>query len=363
MSVVFILPSFRMINVRGTAEKPILADHNSLTIDNIPDNWILTAKQEFRIAYGHTSHGGQILNGMQILAEENNLFSFSRTGNYGALSLYDREPEGDLGNPDRSTWYWRTRNLLDDPHNDRNVIMWAWCGQASTADFADIQLYLDLMSQLERDYPNVKFVYMTGHLDGTGENGNLFQRNNQIREYCRTNNKILYDFADIESYDPDGNYFRSRLANDNCDYDKNGNGTLDSNWAEEWIMANPNHELTRQAQKCTYCAHSQYLNCIMKSRAFWTLLAKMAGWDTEACDADGDGTLTGADLAFRRENMEDEFAIWVEDCWEENKACADFNSDGSIDVLDKDQKYQALLQEFTDWTRRCGFKKRGAAIR
>ena len=54
------------------------------------------------------------------------------------------------------------------------------------------------MNQLEIDYPNVKFVYMTGHLDGSGANGNLNLRNEQIRAYARANNKILYDFADIE---------------------------------------------------------------------------------------------------------------------------------------------------------------------
>ena len=60
------------------------------------------------------------------------------------------------------------------------------------------------MTALENEYWGVKFVYMTSHLDGCGANGNLNLRNNQIRQYCQTNNKILYDFADIESYDPDG---------------------------------------------------------------------------------------------------------------------------------------------------------------
>jgi hypothetical protein len=81
------------------------------------------------------------------------------------------------------------------------------------------------MSSLENEFENVTFVYMTGHLDGTGENGNLTQRNNQIREFCKNNNKILFDFADIESYDPDGNYY-------NDDYDG-------GNWALEWQNNNP----------------------------------------------------------------------------------------------------------------------------
>jgi hypothetical protein len=45
---------------------------------------------------------------------------------------------------------------------------------------------------------------MTGHLDGTGLTGNLNISNEQIRNHCRINKKFLLDFADIESYNPDG---------------------------------------------------------------------------------------------------------------------------------------------------------------
>ena len=74
---------------------------------------------------------------------------------------------------------------------------------------------------------------MTGHLDGSGSSGNLHQRNEQIRNYCRTHNKILFDFADIERYDPDGTDFLDLSADDDdCDYDS-------GNWADEWCAANP----------------------------------------------------------------------------------------------------------------------------
>jgi hypothetical protein len=89
----------------------------------------------------------------------------------------------------------------------------------------EINTYLSLMTQLEVDYPGVRFVYMTGHLDGSGPMGDLNLRNTQIRNYCVANKKILYDFADIESYDPDGlvNYM-DLYANDNCDYDDGAGG-------------------------------------------------------------------------------------------------------------------------------------------
>jgi hypothetical protein len=231
---------------------------------------MLEARAGFRIAYGHTSHGSQIVSGMSVLQDLSDLYSYNHEGTGGALSLYDATPPGDLGNPDRTTWATRTRELLNTAGNDRNLIMWSWCGQASTATEADIDTYLDLMAQLEADYPEVDFVYMTGHLDGSGEVGNLNQRNNQIRDFVSANNRILFDFADIESYDPDGRYFLDLGADDACNYDG-------GNWADEWCADHPG--------ECSSvsCAHSRSLNCDLKGRAFWWMMARLAGGDPVAC--------------------------------------------------------------------------------
>jgi len=261
----------------------IIINHGCTNLGDVPDFWINSAKSRFRLAYGHTSHGSQIVTGMAALMTQDALYSYNHSGSGGALSLHDYEPAGDLGNPDRTTWYYRTRALLDDPSSDRNVVMWSWCGQANTSEY-NIDLYLSLMNQLEADYPHVLFIYMTGHLNGTGETGNLFLRNNQIRNYCRTRNKILFDFADLESYDPSGNYFRDRLADDNCDYDSDGNGTRDANWAAQWLAANPGTALAALATDCGACAHSQRLNCVLKGRAFWWMMARMAGWNPSSAN-------------------------------------------------------------------------------
>ena len=251
------------------SKEPIIIDHNCITLESVPNEFITGAKQNLKIAYGHTSHGSQISSGMSFLASQSGSRYQYNSGS-GSLSYKESLLSGDLGNPDRTTWAKSTRNLLNSKSNDRNMIIWSWCGQVSSATAADISTYLTLMNQLELDYPNVIFVYMTGHLDGTGVPGNLNQRNEQIRDFCRTNNKILFDFADIESYDPDGKYFLDKKANDNCDY---FDGTTQKNWAEEWCSANPG--------KCgdCGCAHSQCLNCMMKGNAFWWMLARIAGWD------------------------------------------------------------------------------------
>jgi hypothetical protein len=252
-----------------------IVDHACTDISLIPPNLIADAKADLRIAYGHTSHGSQLTTGMSGLASwKGDLYAWNEGGTGGALDLDDYFVSGDLGNPDFTTWADRTRTYLDNPLNaDVNVVIWSWCGQVSGASAANINTYLSLMSQLENDYPQVTFVYMTGHLDGTGLEGNLHQRNEQIRDYCRHNNKFLYDFADIESYDPDGDYFGDLYPDDNCDYDGDGSlpRTETGNWALEWQNT---HTQDIDWYDCS-SAHSQPFNANRKAYAAWWLLVSI----------------------------------------------------------------------------------------
>ncbi len=253
--------------------EPIIADHTSIRLNQVPLSAIQDAKSELHIAYGHTSHGSQITSGMDGLFTFANApyggstYAWNNGGTGGALDLHDYAMSGDLGNPDRTSWASRTRTYLN-ANPDVNVIMWSWCGQASSATEADINTYLSLMNQLEQDYPAVTFVYMTGHLDGSGVSGNLNQRNEQIRAYVRANNKVLFDFADIESYDPDGNYYLNRGATDSCSY-------TGGNWATAWQNS---HTEGVDWYDCG-AAHTEPLNANMKAYAVWHLWARLAGWD------------------------------------------------------------------------------------
>jgi hypothetical protein len=254
----------------------VIIDHTSTKLADIPAAAIGQAKAGLHIAYGHTSHGSQLITGMEgLFGWKGSLYAFNNGGTGGALDLRDTPFSGanDLGNPNFTAWAGATRTYLDD-HPDVNVVIWSWCGQVSSATQTDITTYLGLMTGLESDYPDVRFVYMTGHLDGTALTENLHLRNEQIRKYCRDNNKVLYDFADIESYDPDGKYVGDKRANDNCDYDSNGDGSLDANWALQWQGT---HAEGVDWFDCSP-AHTQALNGNLKAYAVWWLWARLAGW-------------------------------------------------------------------------------------
>ena len=133
--------------------------------------------------------------------------------------------------------------------------------------------YVTLMEGLERDFPNIKFVYMTGRTNGFPTEMSDYENNEYIRSFCITHKKILFDFYDIECYDPDGKYYGDKGCNEACDYDSNGDGRRDANWAVNWQNVHPGEWYDCEA------AHTQPLNANMKAYAAWWLWARLAGWD------------------------------------------------------------------------------------
>lgn len=249
---------FVSLPVGSQAAQAIIIDHTCTDTVKIPDFWINQVKSALKIHYAHTSHGEQLLEGSSRLMAANPRYNYYPdncrvpvTPDY--MSLMDGQYYDDYCetyvSPDL---YWEgvlgltmTRSVLNS--FEVNVSMWAWCSQLDYYSQAEVQAYLNNLAQLESEYPGVTFVYMTGNAQGSDRN--RVDRNNQIREFCRQNNKILFDFADLDCWYNGEQYTVDGIPMEHPRY--NGDEA----------------------------AHTTFESCENKARAFWWLLARIAGWD------------------------------------------------------------------------------------
>lgn len=252
-----------------TITSEYIINHDCTDLSSIPDQWIQSAKEQFRIHYAHTSHGEQIVVGLRRLSGGAAGISFSQSGNYRFYHEYCAVPSGGNGLPMMDgqqmddycetyitpDLYWEgdygmniTRSVLQ--HFDVNVSLWAWCSQQDYYSEAETQNYLDRMAELEQEFPGVTFIYMTGNAQS--EEQNRVDRNNQIREYCRDNHKFLLDFADIDCWYDGEHYVVNGIPMEHPHYNGDEAG------------------------------HTTFESCENKGRAFWWLMARLAGWGGES---------------------------------------------------------------------------------
>ena len=64
--VLFVL-FFSGVSFAQTGNSAIIINHENCNFNQIPNEWINSAKTELHIAYGHTSHGSQLTTGMNGL--------------------------------------------------------------------------------------------------------------------------------------------------------------------------------------------------------------------------------------------------------------------------------------------------------
>ncbi|MCK4672166.1 MAG: hypothetical protein KAT47_06425, partial [Candidatus Aegiribacteria sp.] len=256
-----------IISFGGSVDGATIIDHTCADLGLIPASWIEAVQDNIPSHYAHTSHGGQLTYGIQFIKTADPFYDYAIGNMYlptvsDAWCIFNGQESGTYIGPEL---YWQTEsgmNLTRDVLDNNSTIltsMWCWCCQCDSYSEANVQAYLDSMTVLESEYPGVTFIYFTGNAQGTGSSGyNRWQRNEQIRDYCVSNNKILFDFADLDCwwYNP---------------------GT--SSWEQEtYSYGSDDIPAEHPEFYGNEYGHTTAESCIQKGEALWWMMAVIAGW-------------------------------------------------------------------------------------
>jgi hypothetical protein len=262
------------VSVTPASSQVLVADHTILdTFDQIPQSAISAAAAK-KVLFMHQSTGGYIYDyGLLCLA-----------GLHGDPDNFPQECVTYAQNRandswpwyDNSNWSWdawptsqadaiaKTDQFVSIVHSQAanyEVIGMKYCyvdGWNQNLNVSE-QYYINNMLALESQYPGKTFIWSTSALwgdPGTAcENGdtscqNIASFNQQVRAYAKAHNKPLYDIADIESHDSNGNACTVR-----------GYEGLCSGWYSD-SGGHPNKEAS-----------------IRLAKGFWWLMARLYGWN------------------------------------------------------------------------------------
>ena len=251
----------RTPTVDYSAHQAFIIDHRAVDLfETIPDEAIQAAAA-FRLMYRHASVGENINFGLDCLRG-----NFPERRPSACSGFYDLKYNRDnwsfqfRGNPG---WIEKVDDFItqvEQQINDYDIFTFS-LGYVDGMDGGTYpiisepenfnSLMFDKLEALEAAHPGKTFILWTMPLARVGyENTQKF--NQMVRDYARENNKILFDIADIESHDPQGN----KIQND------------------------AGHDIIYQGY--TDESRAGHLNTAGRERvakAFWYLMARVAGWE------------------------------------------------------------------------------------
>jgi hypothetical protein len=255
---------------------PLIINHLNTDLSQIPLVSIHSIQNDIKVQYGHQSHGLQLTTGLDMIEFGNSAYADTVGGQTLPIVPGSLCFDGTGATPEQ---YWATaagmnstRNILR-AHLSISVSMFCWCVDLDTASVSYVQAYVDSMSKLETEFPSVTFIYMTGNACMNGAGGyNRHLRNEQIRQYCVANNKVLYDFADLDSW-----YFNPATQ-----------GWEQATYVYSGTVVPVQHPQFVNPQ-CGTCGHANRGSCIQKGNAVWWLMAVLNGWSIPTAVGGGSG--------------------------------------------------------------------------
>lgn len=259
-------------------DRPLIADHTSVqSFDDIPEYWLNRVK-EMILHHTGQSHGRQIPFGLDLLEAGDPTYDVDISiadmpADTGALRVIRSQRS------QYSSWYelvgpsdyWlydegraETQRTLDYHSAEGtpvDVSLHTLSYYVNTWTVEDVEFYLHGMSILEDEYPDVIFVYETAMANAGDDTGyNRWLRNERIREFVKQNNKVLFDYGEMDTWSTDG------TEQNTYSYDITGDEIPREH--PDW-GTDPYYD----------AGHINEEGTVMKAKAMWWLLARLAGWN------------------------------------------------------------------------------------
>lgn len=190
----------------------IIIDHTNWDSYTQQSQKVVDSVAKLKIFFAHASVGGNILDGMFYLNKSSSskypLSQVSSGASPPATTVNGTIYQYSRGNPGWSQKVTGFQTNVDDGWHDSKVdiAMYKFCYIDPSADF---EVYIDSLSLLEVKYPGTKFVYFTMPLMTSGDSDEVLRAkfNKNLRDWISgQDNKILFDIADIEAWNPNNEH-------------------------------------------------------------------------------------------------------------------------------------------------------------
>lgn len=281
----------------------LVVDHTSVALfDHIPEQY-LNAAANLRMLFIDRSVGGNINDGLTCLSYPSDEVAPNHCVRYEhTVPTYSVDPSevswNRPGGYDRSNWeyryweddlgcaYWYDKidcfiQMVNPDIGRFDVVSFQYSylsveDNSTIADqpggyFWNNAAYSDVYDQeaYEAQHANKVFIYWTTSLARGIGNDVATDFNNQMRQYAVANDKPLFDVADILSHTPDG-----RPCYDNRD----GVPYLTENYPDDGVNY---PAICQEYTTETDGGHLGRVSAgkIRVAKAFWVLMARIAGWD------------------------------------------------------------------------------------
>jgi len=184
---VLVVSGSTLVTVNAQAQT-IKADHTTVDVSAIPAAGVAAARA-LRMSFSHASVGGNIWSGLATLAVD-------------STYAFPNWKDNDRGNPGWEAKITQFETWVAANASQFDVFQNKFCYIDPAVDFAT---YRDSMNKLATTYPSKIFVWWTIPITtDDADNAKRQSFNRQVRDYCKSNDKPLFDIADIESHKADG---------------------------------------------------------------------------------------------------------------------------------------------------------------